>query len=184
MNYGRNREPWKETKEKHGTTHPARRSQQKRKESDDGRAPDTTKKLTKSSHQQNPSKQPKQLKPFLHMQAEMQDGLRLFRDFSIQGYPWNTNSSCWFDSTLEALFFCFLHLKGRFMDASSRFEKDSPDHNLLVTHLQSRLDVYANAETIPDMQTHLSNLRDELAHDLKLNLHEDNNPLVTLVHEL
>jgi len=184
LNYGRNREPWKETKEKHGTTHPARRTQQKRKESDDGRAPDTTKKLTKSSHQQKPSKQPKHQKPFLHMQPEIQDGLRLFRDFSIQGYPWNTNSSCWFDSTLEALFFCFLHLKRRFTDAGSQFEEPSLDHDLLSKHMQSRLDIYTNVETIPDMQMQLSDLRDELAHDLKLNLHEDNNPLVTLVHEV
>ena len=119
------------------------------------------------------------------MQPQMQDdGLRLFRDFSIQGYPWNTNSSCWFDSALEALFFCFLHLKRRFTDAVSRFEEPSLDHDLLSKHMQSRLDIYTNAETIPDMQMQLSDLRDELAHDLKLNLHEDNNPLVTLVREL
>ena len=182
LNYGQHREPWKETKKKYGTTHPARHNDKKRKESDDGRAPDTTNKLTKSSRQQKPlSKEPKLLKPFLHMQSKMHDdGLRLFRDFSVQGYPWNMSSSCWFDSALEALFFCFLHLKNRFTDAVSQCEEPSPRLKLLSKHMQSRLNVYTNAETIPQMQTQLSDLRDELSWDLDLNLHEDNNPLVNI----
>ena len=138
LSYGRHRELWKATKEKYGTTHPARRNEKKRKESDDGRAPDTTKKLTKSSHQQKLPKKPKPLKQFLHMQTKIHDdGLRLFQDFSVQGYPWNTTSSCWFDSALEALFFCFLHLKNRFIGAASQCEEPSSHLNLLSEHMQS-----------------------------------------------
>ena len=104
------REPWKVVKENRGTTHPIRKCKQE--ESDDGRAPDTTKKLSKSfktiTNSRNeittktqmikritnsPSTKMTIIKPFAYMETELhKDELRLFRDKSMQTYPWNINS--------------------------------------------------------------------------------------------
>jgi len=117
-------------------------------------------------------------KPFLYMKEELQkDGLRIFRDSSIQGYPHNHSNSCWFDSSLEALFFCFLQM------GHSNFEMNAPcDQSsklkLLAAHLEARKTLYQTAERISDLQVELGHLRNKLASDLNLNILEVNNPLV------
>lgn len=199
LSYG-HREPWKVVKEKHGTTHPARK--RKQDESDDGRAPDTTKKLSKSfktianSHNtrnettaktqmikrtaNSPPTTAATIKPFAYMETELhKDELRLFRDKSVQTYPWNTNS-CWLDSSLDALFACFIHLKKRFTYASLEYKQSASKLMLLSEHFQRRLNIYRDASTVPQIQSELFDLRNELAKNLNLDLTQQRNPLVTL----
>jgi len=199
LGYG-NRQPWKTTFEVHGTTHPSRSRKRKLEDDDSGRAPDTTKKLVKeerataSNDQLNKSakipdiqsvnqqiskanlpKPSKPLKPLEFMKADLYvNDLRLFRDLSLQGYPHNGSSSCYFDSCLEALFFCSLHLNSRFDVNSSVSSK----MRLVVDHTIDRKSIYESAQTIPEIQQRLYDLRDELASDLKLDLTKFNNPIV------
>jgi len=191
-------------KQVHSSTHPARsrkRKAAKAEESNYDRAPDTTKKLVKSEVKSEnwpfadakmddaqasmlpkahgmpkPAKPPV---PFKYMTKELHcDGLRLFQDNSIQGYPWNGMNSCWFDCSLEALLFCFLHLGKSFIYASHALE--SPEWRLLCNHMEARLRIYDTVDTIPEITGQLSDLRDKLASDLNLDLKEQNNPLVYL----
>lgn len=189
LSYG-HREPWKIVKENRGTTHPTRK--RKQEESDDGRAPDTTKKLSKSfktianSHNtrneiitktqmikrttNSPSTKMTIIKPFAYMETELhKDELRLFRDKSMQTYPWNTNS-CWFDSSLDALFACFIHLKKRFINASLEYKQSVSKLMLLSEHFQRWLNIYRNASTVRQIQSELFDLRNELAKNLNLDL--------------
>jgi len=153
-------------------------------ELNDGRAPDTTKKLVKELFWEPPKVKPsKPLIPFQFMKPDLHAaGLRLLRDHSIQCYPWNGSSSCWVDSSLEALFFCFLQMgMPRFTKSVQRFSDASPKLRILSEHMQARLRIYETAETVPTMQNQLADLRDQLASDLNLDTMEDNNPMVYLM---
>ena len=117
------------------------------------------------------------MKPDLHAA-----GIRLLRDHSIQCYPWNGSSSCWVDSSLEALFFCFLQMgMPRFTKSVQCFFDATPKLQILSEHMQARLHIYETAETIPIMQNQVADLRDQLASDLNLDTMEDNNPMVYLM---
>ena len=151
-------------------------------ELNDGRAPDTTKKLVKEiSWAKGPKAKPA-LIPYQYMRPELHaDGIRLFKDHSIQCYPWNGSSSCWVDSSLEALFFCFLHMGPKFTRSALRFSAASPKLRILSDHMQKRMKIYETVDAIPEMQMQLANLRDQFASDLGLDILEDNNPMVYLM---
>ena len=120
------------------------------------------------------------IKPFAHLETELhKDELRLFRDKSVQTYPWNTNS-CWFDNSLDALFACFIHLKKRFTNASLEYKQSAPKLMLLSEHFRGRLNIYHNASTVRQIQSELFDLRNNLAKDVNLDLTQQSNPLVTL----
>jgi len=115
------------------------------------------------------------LKPLEFMKAELYaNDIRLFRDLSLQGYPHNGSSSCYFDSCLEALYFCSLHL-GRQFDVNASV---SPEMSLLRDHMIERTSIYESAQTIPEIQQRLYDIRDQLASDLNLDLMNHNNPMV------
>ena len=114
-------------------------------------------------------------RPWLYMQRELhRDGLRLYRDGSYQSYPWNGKSSCWLDASLEALFFSYLNCREKFEDTM----KLLPEVDHLAFHMSRRMRAYNLKETVPDLQTELSELRDNLAILLDLDIHVDSNPLV------
>jgi hypothetical protein len=114
-------------------------------------------------------------RPWLYMQRELhRDGLRLYRDGSYQSYPWNGESSCWLDASLEALFFSYLNCRDKFEDTMNML----PEVDHLAVHMSRRMQAYNLKETAPDLQTELSELRDNLAILLDLDIHVDSNPLV------
>ena len=174
LSYG-DREPWKQTQAAHGSTHPARKQRaidvSRQKYKNDGRAPDTTKQLVK------PVK-PLPIYKFMRKQLHV-DGIRLFTDNSFQSYAWNGSNSCWFDASMEALFFCALHLKPKeFNGRLLQYADVCINLESLVDHVSSRLKIYEQIQSIPELQRALSNLRDRTATSLGLDLRKPWHPLV------
>jgi hypothetical protein len=106
------------------------------------------------------------------------NGIRIFTDLSAQSYPWNETASCWFDSSMEALFFCFLHLQKRFKDAMIEYQQEVPDLFKLSEHMVSCLDLYQSVDSIPELQNTLFDLRNKTATSLQLDLSTQSHPLV------
>ena len=128
--------------------------------------------------------------PFRYMlKALHYDGFRLYRDGSYQSYPWNGTASCWLDSSLEALFFCFIHCRESFCDAFRALgeelkstRKDSGSGlgpGEIVWQMERRLLAYEECEITSELQQKLYELRDGCAavSDLE-SLEEYSNPLV------
>jgi len=175
LSYG-DPEPWKKLVPVYGTTHPSRKLKAIQSARNDGRAPDTTAKLVSVGGQ---NKTPKSSKPFQYLRNELHpDGLRLFTDWSFQSYPWNGKSSCWFDTGMEAMFFCFLHCPDQMQSKLKQYGTTSLDFSFLLSHIITRLEVYKLAQDIPALQEKLFELRNQLALELGLNLLQDSNPVV------
>lgn len=190
LSYG-DREPWKKIALTYGTTHPSRRDKTIIRNlpdaKNDGRAPDTTRELIQSnmSKQSADSKvkkrDPKNKRPWLYLQKQLHhDGLRLYRDSSYQSYPWNGTASCWFDASLEALFFCYLYSSTKFENTMDSMIQLIPEIEQISFHMSSRMQAYKLKETISDLQIELFKLRDQLAVLLNLDLSQQSNPLVYL----
>ena len=176
LRYGQD-EPWKNLKSKHGTTHPSRKNKATHDTiQNDGRAPDTTKQLIKPQKPQPPRSSP----PFRYMKKQLHvDGIRLYSDSSFQSYPHNGHASCWVDSTLEAIFWCTLHLGRRFRDACTEYSEKSAHLLHLSQHMSMRLKAYENINTIPELQVEIYKLRTNISEELSLTIEQMNNPLVS-----
>jgi len=189
LSYG-DREPWKTIKERTGTTHPARREkaiqESRSRNKNDGRPPDTTKELVKSTSIQStrikstvsltkPFKPPK---PWQYMRPQLhQDGIRLLSapNNGFQSYPWNEKASCWFDTSLEALFFYAAHVG---LANTRTLMSGHKKLQLLLDHITARFDVYESVESTWAVEKQLAALRDDIASQLGLDLLQYDNPLV------
>ena len=200
-------EPWKNVASKYGTTHPSRRDKAMKRNGgrapDSIKALAAAKEATKKADEKAAKKalvdadraskkalaiakkeekaalqklaRSENKRPWLYMQRELhRDGLRLYRDSSYQSYPWNGKSSCWLDASLEALFFSYLYCREQFEDTMKLLQE--ADH--LAFHMSYRMQAYILKETAPDLQTELSELRDNLAILLDLDIHVYSDPLV------
>jgi len=130
--------------------------------------------------------------PFQYMlKALHYDGFRLYRDGSYQSYPWNGTASCWLDSSLEALFFCFIHCPESFHDAFQALGEElksirkGPGSVLvlgpseIVWHMEQRLAAYGKCNLTSELQQELYDLRDGFAAVSDLDsLDKYSNPLV------
>jgi hypothetical protein len=97
------------------------------------------------------NKTPKSAKPFQYLRNELHpDGLRLFTDWYFQLYPWNGQWSCWFDTGMEAMFFCFLHCPDQMQAKLEQYSTTCLDFSFLLSHIITRLEVYKLAQDIPD----------------------------------
>jgi hypothetical protein len=175
LSYG-DPEPWKKLVPVYGTTHPSRKLKAIQSARNDGRAPDTTTKLVPvTKHNQ----MPKSLQSFQYLRNELHpDGLRLFTDWAFQSYPWNGKSSCWFDTGMEAIFFCFLHCPDQMRSILEQYGTICLDFSFILSHITTRLEIYKSTQLIPELQEQLFGLRNQLALELGLNLFQDSNPVV------
>ena len=104
---------------------------------------------------------------------------------SYQSYPWNGKASCWFDSSLEALFSCYLHSPEMFEDAFETLSKQTPGSDLnfpsletIPHHMISWLSSYRVHEITSELQTEISKMRNDLAVLLNLDIDQEASPLV------
>ena len=97
----------------------------------------------------------------------------------FQSYPHNGRISRWVDSTLEAVFWCTLHLGRRFRDACTEYSKKSAHLLHLSQHMSMRLKAYENINTIPELQVEIYKLRMNISEELSLTIEQMNNPLVS-----
>jgi hypothetical protein len=151
----------------------------------DGRPPDTARQLIKPVSSQIPksvmpsnlSRQWQYMRPQLH-----QDGIRLILNNSFQSYPWNGSASCWFDTSMEVLFFCSLHMsKTRFRILLSENEATVPQLGHILEHIEARKQAYESVESIWELEKKLRDLRDGTADRLHLDLFDQKHPLVLIV---
>ena len=113
------------------------------------------------------------------MRPILYSGIRMNIDWSFQSYPWNEEASCWIDASLEALFFCRLQLgKTRFTHAIEDYQTISPNLFKLSEQFSLRLEYYQTRETLPELQTALYCLRNDIAKQLSLDTMKQNNPMV------